>query len=185
MEGFSVSELQVIKVELGVKLVVPVSTLQKHLPAPIDKLGLQIANEVDKRVARKALGYYPAIEYFIAEQDFPGYLLDALQEVSELAVDIVAQSVNELLVPIFSSAQLNNIQCLAYSLPSVRPGKPSSVEQLAKHFTPNAVKFELIVSVLKKHPGSEGIEKYADNTVHRWLSEVFSGVEIFSSRLIS
>ena len=91
------SNIQVVRVELGVKLSVPVSTLQKYLPAPIDKLGGQIANEVDKRVARQTLGYYPAIEFFMEQEDFPGYLLDAMQEVSALSVDIVTQTINELL----------------------------------------------------------------------------------------
>lgn len=178
------SSLQVIKVELGVKLAVPISTLQKHLPAPIDKLGGQIASEVDKRVVQQSLGYYPAIDYFIEQEDFPGYLLDAIKEVSELTVDIVASTIRELLVPIFSNVQVNNIQCLAFSMPSVRPGKSNASRDLALHFTPNAVKFELVVSVFQKEKSAEGFEKYADNTVYRWLSDVFEGVEIFSARLL-
>lgn len=179
------SGLQVTKVELGVKLEVPVNTLQKYLPAPIDKLGSQIANEVDKRVKRQDLGYYPAIEYFVeGEEGFPGYLIEALQEVSVLAIDIVTGTVNELLVPIFSNVKINNVQCLAFSLPSVRPGKQNSMQELARHYTPNAVKFELVVSLLQKEKSPEGFEKYADNTVYRWLSEVFENVEIFSARLL-
>lgn len=177
------STLQVIKVELGVKLAVPISTLQKNLPAPIDKLGDQVANEVNKRVARQDLGYYPAIEYFIEQDSFPGYLLDAMQEVSTLTIDIVTSTINDLLVPIFSNVQIRNMQCLAYSLPSVRPGKPHAIRDLARHFTPNAVKFELVVSVLQREEKTaEGFEKYADNTVYRWLSEVFEDVQIFSAR---
>ena len=179
------STLQVIKVELGVKLAVPISTLQKNLPAPIDKLGNQVANEVDKRVARQGLGYYPAIEYFIEQDSFPTYLLDAMQEVSALTIDIVSNTINDLLVPIFSNVQISNMQCLAFSLPSVRPGKPHALRDLAKHFTPNAVKFELVVSVLQKEKSAEGFEGYADNTVYRWLSEVFEDVQIFSARLLS
>jgi len=180
-----VSTLQVIKVELGVKLAVPISTLQKNLPAPIDKLGNQVANEVDKRVARQGLGYYPAIEYFIEQDSFPAYLLDAMQEVSALTIDIVSNTINDLLVPIFSNVQISNMQCLAFSLPSVRPGKPHALRDLAKHFTPNAVKFELVVSVLQKEKSAEGFEGYADNTVYRWLSEVFEDVQIFSARLLN
>lgn len=178
------SVLQVIKVELGVKLEVPVNILQKHLPAPIDKLGGQVANEVDKRVQRQGLGYYPAIEYFVEGEGFPAYLIEALQEVSLLAIDIVTSTVNDVLVPIFSQVKINNVQCLAFGLPSVRPGKPNAVQDLARHFTPNAVKFELVVSVLQKEEASEGFEKYADNTVYRWLSENFDNVEIFSARLL-
>jgi len=179
-----VSTLQVIRVELGVKLAVPVSTLQKNLPAPIDKLGSQVANEVDKRVARQGLGYYPAIEYFIEQDSFPVYLLDAMQEVAALTIDIVSTTIKDTLVPIFSQVQMNNIQCQAFSLPSVRPGKPNAIRDLAKHFTPNVVKFELVVSVLQKEKTVEGFEKYADNTVYRWLSEVFEDVQIFSARLL-
>ena len=179
------SELQVIKVELGVKLVVPINTLQKHLPAPIDKLGDQIAGEVDKWLAQHELGYYPALDYYSDDNSFPAYLLDAVRDVSSLAVDVVANTLSELLVPIFSNIKINNIQCLAYSMPQVRLGKENAKQELSKHYTPNAVKFELIVSVLQKHKVSEGVEKYADNTVHRWLSEVFEDVEIFSTRLLN
>lgn len=179
------SALQVINVELGVKLEVPVNVLQKHLPAPIDKLGGQVANEVDKRVQRQGLGYYPAIEYFVeGEEGFPAYLIEALQEVSLLAIDIVSSTVNELLVPIFSQVKISNVQCLAFGLPAVRPGKPDALRDLAKHFTPNAVKFELVVSVLQKDQAPEGFEKYANNTVYRWLSESFDSVEIFSARML-
>lgn len=179
------STLQVIKVELGVKLAVPISTLQKNLPAPIDKLGSQVANEVDKRVARQELGYYPAIEYFIEQDSFPAYLLDAMQEVAALTIDIVSSTINDLLVPIFSNVRISNMQCLAFSLPSVRPGKPHALRDLAQHFTPNAVKFELVVSVLQKDKSADGFEGYADNTVYRWLSEVFEDVQIFSARLLN
>lgn len=176
--------LQVVKVELGVKLEVPVNTLQKHLPAPIDKLGGQIAKEVDKRVSQRELGYYPALDFFADDDEFPQYLLDAVKDVSSLAVDVVADVISDLLVPIFSHVKINNIQCLAYSMPLARPGKANAGEDLAKHYTPNAVKFELIVSIVQKDKPATGFDKYADNTVHRWLSEVFEDVQIFSTRLL-
>ena len=60
------------------------------------------------------------------------------------------------------------------------------MRDLARHFTPDAVKFELVVSIFQKEDKTtEGFEKYADNTVYRWLSEVFEDVQIFSARLVS
>ena len=178
------ASLYVTRVELGVKLIVPVTVLQKHLPAPIDKLGDQLANEVDKRVGKLNLGYYPALDYFKDTDDFPHYLLEAVAEVGSLAADIAMQKINEVLVPIFSNVKLSNVQCLAYSLPAIRPGKSNAKNALAAHYTPNVIKFELVVSILQRHKPQGGFEKYADNTVYRWLSEVFDSVEISSARLL-
>ena len=147
-------------------------------------MGGQLANEVDKRIGKLRLGYYPALDYFKDTGDFPHYLLEAVDEVSSLAIDIATQKINDVLVPIFSNVKLSNVQCLAYALPSVRPGKNNAKNALANHYTPNVIKFELVVSVLQKHKPQEGFEKYADNTVYRWLSEVFDSVEITSARLL-
>jgi hypothetical protein len=179
-----VSGLHVTKVELSVKLAVPVALLQKHLPAPIDKLGAQLADEIHQWVTRNNLGYYPALDYFKEGADISGYLLDAVDEVASLATALATERINDLLVPIFSNVTISAIQCLAFALPTVRPGKPNAKAALAEHYTPNVLKFELVVSVLQKHKSQEGFEKYADNTVFRWLSEVFEGVEISSARLL-
>ncbi|WP_455221429.1 hypothetical protein [Kaarinaea lacus] len=178
------SSLHVAKVKLSVKVVIPILMLQKHLPAPIDKLGEQLASEVHKQVTESGLGYYPALDYFRDQVSFPVYLLDAVDEVASLAADIATQKISDVLVPIFSNVKMANIQCLAFALPGVRPSMPSARNSLAKHYTPNQLKFELVVSVLQKHPPQEGFEKYADNTVYRWLSEVFETVNISWARLL-
>ena len=86
------SGLQVVKVELGVKVAVPISALQKLLPAPIDKLGSQLADEVDKRSTMNGLGYYPALDYFTNSDDFPGYLLDAVDKSPVIGAAIQASN---------------------------------------------------------------------------------------------
>ena len=83
------SGLHVTRVELSIKVAVPIALLQKHLPAPIDKLGEQLANEVHKQVVQHKLGYYPALDYFKNQETFPAYLLDAVDEVFTLAANIV------------------------------------------------------------------------------------------------
>ncbi|HEY5602655.1 MAG TPA: hypothetical protein VIM41_06065 [Gammaproteobacteria bacterium] len=178
------SGLHVTRVELSVKVVVPISLLQKHLPAPIDKLGEQLSNEIQKRVGQAGLGYYPALDFFRDQETFPDYLLDAVDEVANLAAEIAAHKINDVLVPIFSNVKINNIQCLAYALPGVRPNLPAVSAALSKHYTPNILKLEMVVSVLQKQPPQEGFEKYAANTVYRWLSEIFESVDIASARLL-
>jgi len=179
-----VSSLHVARVKLSVQVVVPVIMLQKHLPAPIDKLGEQLANEVHKQVTESGLGYYPALDYFRDQQAFPVYLLDAVDEVSLLASEIVTQKISDVLVPIFSNVKIANIQCQSFALPAIRPGMPDARKSLAKHYTPNQLKFEMVVSVFQKNSPQEGFEKYADNTVYRWLSEIFEKVKIFWARLL-
>lgn len=177
--------LRVSKVELSVKLTVPMALLQERLPAPVDKLGAQLAGEIHKHVTDNKLGYYPALDYFKQSSDIPGYLLEAVDEVAALAITLATERINDTLIPVFSNVTINAIQCLAFSLPTVRPGKPHARTALAAHYTPNVLKLEMIVSVLQKHKLPQSFEKYADNTVFRNLSEVFEAVEISSARLLS
>lgn len=176
--------LQVAKFELVVKLKVPIGMLQKHLPAPVDSLGEQLAVEVHRQVQNKNLGYYPALDFFIQFDEFPKYLINAVDDVCTLTAEIVTANIREVLIPIFSSVQINDIQCISFAMPSVRFGSQHAIEKLARHFKPNLVKFTLVVSLLKSHSVDTNLEKYANNTVYRWLSETFEDIEISSSRLI-
>jgi len=177
--------LQVISIELGVKVTVPIRTLQKLLPAPVDKLAEQLAAETQKAVQARALGYFPALNYFLDIEEFPAFLIDAANDVCTLAAEIVTAKIHEVLIPIFSQVQLNDVQCIVFSLPTIRPGKADTMSKLIKHYTPNVIKFSLVLSLLQNTVSRVGLEKYADNTVHRWLSESFEEVDISSVRLIS
>ena len=176
--------LEVAKIELGVKLKVPVGLLRNHLPAPVESLAEQLALEVHRRVQDNNLGYYPALDYFLDVEGFPVYLINAANDICTLTAEIVTATISEVLIPIFSSVRVNDIQCVSFSMPSVRHGSLDAVAKLAQHFTPNAIKFSLVVTLLQSHSPQEKLAKYANNTVYRWLSESFEDIEISSSRLL-
>lgn len=176
--------LEVAKIELGVKLTVPKNALQTHLPAPIDNLGEQLAVEVHRRVKQKKLGYFPALDYFLDDNGFPGYLINAVDDVCALSVEIVTTKISDVLVPIFSSVQVNDIRCASFSMPTVRFGEPDAIAKLSHHFTPNIIKFSLVVTLLQTQTPQADLSKYANNTVYRWLEETFEDIEIGFARLL-
>ena len=111
-------------------------------------------------------------------------MINAADDVCALSAEFVTANIRDVLVPIFSSAQVNDIQCIAFSMPTFRLGSPDANAKLVQHLTPNAIKFSLVVTLLQSHAPQDKLAKYANNTVYRWLSEIFEEVEISSARLV-
>ena len=111
----------------------------------------------------------------------------AKNEIAPLVKEIMA-----VLSQVFSSVKIQSTQCLVYALPKVRLTKgersanPSGVatDELIQHYTPNRVKFEIVVTLFQKQKPESGIEKGIRKIVYRWLNDVFENLEITSSRLI-
>jgi hypothetical protein len=178
------SSIHIARIAVTLKLKLPAPALQQYLPVPLETLGGKIARQVDAFVKQRDLGYYPALDFFQLQGGVDEYLLSAVQEVANLAQGFAATEIESSLQPIFSSVSIGTAHCLAYAMPTVRPGQTGAVEELARHYTPVLLKFEIMVTLIQRHEPPEGIEKSAKHMVYRWLSEVFEEVEITSARLI-
>jgi hypothetical protein len=75
---------------------------------------------------------------------------------------------------------------LAFSLPKVRPNKTDAVEQLSKHYTPDTVKMELVLTMMRRDSEADDdrAEPYARKMMFRWLESAFELVTITSSRAL-
>ena len=82
--------------------------------------------------------------------------------------------------------QFQTIQTLAFSLPKVRPNQIDAVEQLAKHYTPDSVKIELILTMMRRDSEAEDnrAEPYARKMIFRWLEAEFESLEVTSSKAL-
>ena len=176
--------LHFARIAVTLKLKLPAAALQQYLPVPLESLGLKVARQVDGFVQQRNLGYYPALDFFQLQGGVDDYLLSALQEVANLAQGFAATEIESSLQPIFSAVTIGGAQCLAYAMPTVRPGGVDAVEELARHYTPVLLKFEIMVTLIQRQEPPEGIERAAKHMVYRWLSEVFEEVEITSARLV-
>ena len=68
-------------------------------------------------------------------------------------------------------------------MPPVRPNHANALERLTKHYTADTIKFELLVTLLRKDNDQRGdaAEAYARKMIFRWLKGVFENVEVRAS----
>ena len=207
------SSLHVARIAITARGTIPDYAFAQTFSSSLQALGSQLAQQVHEYVQQEGLGYYPPLDFFyeqnvreqkvyeqkdlkqeVTEQNVrqhnqaqryvEPYLLDAVKEVAQWAVEMGRREILSLLQPVFSSVVIDNIQAIAFTMPTVRFGQTGALPQLAKHFTPNSIKFDLTLSMLQKHEVEAGLEKAASHMVLRWLSEPFLAIEVTSARLL-
>ena len=177
--------LHIAKVAILLKAQVPLNQLQANLPASVDRFGELLAEQVIAYVQEQQLGYFPALDYF--QQNNTGvqsFLLDAAVQIADVTIAYTKREVLNALIPVFSTVHIETIHVTAFTLPSVRPACDKSLQDLARHLTPDTVKMELHVSIIQKHDATEGVDKGAARIAHRWLNEKFNHVDIITARLL-
>ena len=75
---------------------------------------------------------------------------------------------------------------MAFSLPKVRPNKPDAIELLAEHYTPDTVKIELVLTMMRRDSEAEDgrAEPYARKMMFRWLEAEFESIEVTNSKAL-
>ena len=160
--------------------------LQKYLPCSASIIGQTFANIADEYEKENRTGYYPAMDFFKTLDSVDPDLIASAEQVSWLVSKLARETIQSKLRPIFSSVQFQSIQTLAFSLPKVRPNKVDAIEQLARHYTPDSVKVELILTMMRRDSEAEDnrAEPYARKMMFRWLEAEFETVEISSSKAL-
>ncbi len=71
-------------------------------------------------------------------------------------------------------------------MPKVRPNRADTFEQLAKHYTPDSVKIELVLIMMRRDSEAEDdrAEPYARKMMFRWLESAFENIEITGSKAL-
>ena len=177
------NSLHFATVAIALRARVPRAALLEHLPASPYTLGADIAQQTHDYVMHAQLGYYPPLDFLKAQNVVDDYLLDAAQHIATVSSEYVQERIMEKLIPVFSSVRFQAIHLSAFALPPIRPNQPHAVEHLARHYTPDVVKCDLLLSVIQKQKSEQGLDHYASTTVERWLAEEFEEFEITSARL--
>ena len=177
------NSLHIATVALALRARVPRAALMEHLPASPYTLGTDLAQQAHDYVMHAQLGYYPPLDFLKTQNVVDDYLFDAAQHVALVSGEYVQQLIMEKLIPIFSSVRFQAIHIHAFTLPAIRPSQPHAVEHLARHYTPDVVKCDLLLSVIQKQKSEQGLERFASTTVDRWLAGEFEEFEITSARL--
>ena len=174
------------KVLLILKVQLKPESLQQYLPCSANIIGQTLAAIADEYEKENRTGYYPAMDFFKTLETVDPDLIASAEQVSWLVSKLARETIQSKLRPIFSSVQFQSIQTLAFSLPKVRPNRADAIEQLAKHYTPDTVKIELLVTMMRRDSEAEDsrAEPYARKMVFCWLDAEFESVEVTNSKAL-
>ena len=158
--------------------------LQRYLPCSADIIGKTLADIADQYAKENKTGYYPAIDFFKTRDNVDPDLITSAEQVAWLVSKLARETIQLKLRPIFSSVQFQSIQTMAFSLPKIRPNQSDALECLAKHYTPDAVKVELVVTMMRRDSEAQDgrAEPYARKMMFRWLESEFATIEVSNSK---
>lgn len=174
----------IARIAMTLHIAVPPAYLQQHLGAIAASLGTDLAQAVDAVVREQRLGYFPALEYFA---DRPGVDARLLATVTDLASAVrrhVRREVQQHLVPFFSQVVIQRITSPAFTLPRVSPRQADALEALARHYLPNSVRLDLVVSSVERGPGVGNLDKAATRRVLWNLRDYFEHVDVTDARVL-
>lgn len=193
--------LDIVKTALTLRLEVPLSVLQARFGEAVRGLGAQLAQQAAAIAKQDRLGYFPALQFFAERSDVDQALVSAIIEAGGFARQHATHELRTRLRHAFSSIRVQRAQCLAFTLPSVRPHQAQAADRLARHYTPNALRIELLVTTLHKggdipegdvqdaharrrpgRPRAAAMDEFASRRAQWWLREAFETVEVIDVR---
>lgn len=176
--------LHTVRAVLSATVRVPDLIFERHSGFCPQRVARQLAEQIDRYARAESLGYYPALDFARERQALDEQVIAALDQLTWLASSLVREELAARLRPLFASVQVQSMQALAYSMPQVRPGQTGVTEQLAEHLAANRVRFEVLLTLLRKRAESEGLESYIRRVAHRHLGEAFDNIAIGNIKIL-
>lgn len=117
--------------------------MERHAPASPAAVGIELAHRVQEVVANQELGYFPALEYFREREEMDTDLLSVFDSLVWLGEQLIQSELRARLRSVFAQLNSMEIRHQAHALPSIRPGKTNTANELAAHYTPNRFKIDI------------------------------------------
>jgi hypothetical protein len=144
-------------------------------------VGPALADSVDRYTRGQRLGYYPAFGFLADTGAIDRDLLDALEEVANVVREYAYREVRRQLHTVFPIVRFESIQVLAFMLPPVRPQRPNALALLARHYTPDVVKFNLGITARLDEAAVRPGRVIAHQAI-ALLEDHFAAVSLLSTR---
>lgn len=110
-------------------------------------VGESLAQQVDDYVLRERLNYYPALDFFRGRADaVDPALLTLLDELAGFCTGYARHELRRRPRPTFAAAQVTQLNVQAYALPRARLRQPDRLAVLARHYAPDTLRAELLLS---------------------------------------
>jgi len=172
------------KVLITVNVQLKPQRLQQHLPCSASIIGKTLASIAIEYEKENKIGYYPAIDFFKTIDSVDPDLIESAEQVAWLVSKLARETIQKQLRPIFSSVHFQSVQTIAFSMPKARPNKKDVVDALTKHYTPDTVKIEMVLTMIRRDSEAQDkrAEPYARKMMFRWLESEFESIEVTSSK---
>lgn len=140
-------------------------------------LGENLAGQVDAWVMENGLGYYPALAFFRDRPDaVDPALLALLDEVARFCVEYSRRELARRLRSAFAVVDVRDARCTAYTLPHVRPSRDAAPANLARHYAPDSVKADLVLTPGRSASRLE--QAHLPGLLGQWLGSAFASVKV-------
>ena len=176
--------LNFFKLAVSLTIRLPGHALSQHLAASPYVVGEELADAVSNYARQHKLGYYPALDFFKQQGLLDGDLLNALDNIAWVAANMAREELRIRLRPVFSSITFESIQNHAYTMPTMRPGQSNAIAALAKHYTPDTVKVNLIATLVQKLDDAKNAATFSRHLLQRWLDKRFEHFDIDSVEIL-
>jgi len=174
--------LVLARVALTMQVSLSPEKLEALLGAADRSLGERLALLVDQWVREHETGYYPALEFLASQGAVPPDLYESLRHLAATLRKRVKRDVQTRLWPVFSSVHIERAQSLAFQLPHPRPGRPHAIADLARHYFPNVVRLDLVLSSLDKPHHLEDVVRMSEQKALRNLLDHFETISVTTAR---
>lgn len=174
--------LGIARVALTVQLTVAPDRLDALLREADKTLSARLAARVDAWVRAQRLGYYPALEFLVDQGVVPVEEFEALRTLAATIRKRVKRDLQTRLWPVFSSVHIERAQSLAFLLPHFTLVRPAARDELARHYFPNTVRLELVLSSLDRQHRLDEATGITEQKVLRNLRDEFEAVTVAAVR---
>ncbi len=176
--------LQIAKVVVGVVVSVPDETVEHNVGYLPWVIGENLAAQVNSYVLEHHLGYYPALDFFRGRNEtVDPALLELTDQIALFCTSLARREFRRRLSRSFSAVEVQRVQCIAFTMPRVRPSQSLPPRELARHYAPHRVKLELVVSSIQKDSTGD-VRRHSMEKVARWAKEPFERLEVVNARVL-
>ncbi len=176
--------IHIVRVALTCRIRIALEFLERQLVASPRTVGERLETQVRAYVEANRLGYFPPLDFFRKHGGIDPDLLKAADNIAWLVTTTIRQEIRRRLNHIFSNVRVESVQSLAFTMPAVRPHQANARDALIKHFTPNAAKAVLVLSMISKQQANQLTERMARQRVLRLLGRHFEALDVTSAHVL-
>jgi hypothetical protein len=159
-----------MSIVLGCELEVAADLVVANIGYQPDYLAMSLAEEIDRYVIERALGYYPALDYLRVNAAIDPALLLLMEEITSFSAAYSERQLQRYLKPLFTAISFARQRATLYAMPRARPQQRGGREKLAGHLLPTRLQLEIHGRVTARRLKGQSLSELIEN-INKLLQE--------------